>query len=200
MSETGTDSANDPQQSRTDADAVLGARPSSEVPVVLALGANLGDRAVTMQTALGELTAVDGIRVTAVSAFVQTAAVGGPPQPDYLNAVALAEVSLSPVELLDVCHQVEARHGRSRTVRWGPRTLDLDIITYGDLQVRHPSLELPHPRVRERAFVLTPWLEVDPGAVLPGPQGPVRVEDLLAEAPGKLAVRPWLGPGLETNG
>lgn len=200
MSDTGISPTNDPDDPRSTAAAVLGTRPASEIPVVLAFGANLGDRATTMQTALGELDAVAGIRVTAVSTFVQTAAVGGPPQPDYLNAVALAEVVLSPLELLDVCHQVEARHGRSRTVRWGPRTLDLDIITYGDLRVSDPFLELPHPRVRERAFVLTPWLDVDPDAVLPDPDGPIRVEDLLSVAPGRLAVRPWLGPGPETTG
>jgi dihydroneopterin aldolase/2-amino-4-hydroxy-6-hydroxymethyldihydropteridine diphosphokinase len=199
VNDPGTNPTSDPNGPRSDVSAVLAARPTAEVPVVLALGANLGDRASTMQTALGELGAVSGIRVTAVSAFVQTAAVGGPPQPDYLNAVALVEVMLSPLELLSVCHQVEARHGRNRTVRWGPRTLDLDIITYGDLMVSDPSLELPHPRVRERAFVLTPWLDVDSDAVLPGPDGPIRVEDLLSAAPGRLAVRPWLGPGPETT-
>jgi 2-amino-4-hydroxy-6-hydroxymethyldihydropteridine diphosphokinase len=200
MSDAGISPPGDPNGPRSAVSAVLGARPAVAVPVVLALGANLGDRATTMQNALGELDTVTGIRVIAVSTFVQTAAVGGPPQPDYLNAVALAEVTLSPWELLDACHQVEARHGRRRTVRWGPRTLDLDIITYGDLRVSDPSLELPHPRVRERAFVLTPWLDVDPDAVLPDPDGPIRVSDLLSAAPGRLAVRPWLGPGPEATG
>ncbi|MEJ2579219.1 MAG: 2-amino-4-hydroxy-6-hydroxymethyldihydropteridine diphosphokinase [Kineosporiaceae bacterium] len=174
--------------------------PPAAVPVVLAFGANLGDRAATLDAAVAELGAVDGIRIRAVSAFVQTAAVGGPPQPDYLNAVALAETTLAPLDLLDVCHQVEARHGRSRTVRWGPRTLDVDIILYGDLRSDRSDLELPHPRVSRRAFVLTPWLEVDPAAVMPGPDGPQPVADLLLAAPDRSTVRPWLGPGPETTG
>lgn len=166
--------------------------------MVLALGANLGDRLTTLRAAVGDLGTVEGLRVVAVSAPVETAAVGGPPQPDYLNVVTLAETELSPLDLLDTCLRVEAVHGRTRDVRWGPRTLDLDIIRYGDLHSDAATLELPHPRAAQRAFVLAPWLDVDPGATLPGPAGPRAVADLLAAAPDRAGVRPWAGPGVGT--
>ncbi len=167
----------------------LDEHPERPVPAVIALGANLGDRQATLQAALTGLSSFEGIRLREVSPVVETAAVGGPPQPDYLNAVLLLETTLSPLELLAACQQVEAEQGRQRVVRWGPRTLDLDLIAYAALRVGSPQLVLPHPRAAERAFVLDPWLSVDPGAVLRGPDGPVPVAQLLRQAPDRDGLR-----------
>jgi 2-amino-4-hydroxy-6-hydroxymethyldihydropteridine diphosphokinase len=150
------------------------ARP--ERPVVIALGSNLGDRLANLQQGLDALCG-DGLRCETVSAVYETAPVGGPAQDDFLNAVLLARSSLPAGQLLLRCQRAEAALGRVRTIRWGPRTLDVDIITYGADVSEDPDLTLPHPRAHERAFVLAPWLEVDPAACLPG-HGLVR--DLLA--------------------
>ena len=147
---------------------------------VVALGANLGDRPATLRAAVGELAATPGITVVGRSPMVSTRPVGGPAgSPDYLNAVVELAVTLSPEELLDVCQGVEHRHGRERSVRWGPRTLDLDIVCFHGVRSSDPRLLLPHPRARERAFVLLPWSLLDPDATLEG--RPVR--DLAAHAP-----------------
>ena len=163
--------------------------PARPVVAVVALGANLGDRLETLQSALDALAGFEGVRLCAVSPVVETAAVGGPPQPDYLNAVVLLETALSPFGLLAVCQQVEDEHGRTRTVRWGPRTLDLDVIRYAELVCDSPQLQLPHPRAAVRAFVLDPWLAVDPAATLPSTDGEVAVADLLAAASDRGGVR-----------
>jgi 2-amino-4-hydroxy-6-hydroxymethyldihydropteridine diphosphokinase len=175
------------------------------VPVVLALGANLGDAEATLRTAVDGLDACDGLTVDAVSPVATTAPVGGPEQPDYRNAVVLATTTLLPAELLHACHAVEQQHGRARLVRWGARTLDIDVIAYGrpgtasevvlppDLPVTDAAFErlvLPHARAHRRAFVLAPWLRVDPDAELRLPDGEVRpVAELLAEAPDAGGVR-----------
>jgi 2-amino-4-hydroxy-6-hydroxymethyldihydropteridine diphosphokinase len=112
------------------------------------------------------------VQVMAVSPVYETVPVGGPPQPDYLNAVLLARTTLPSRTLLDRLHEVEAAFSRVREVRWGPRTLDIDIITVEGELSADPELTLPHPRAHERAFVLAPWHDVDPEAVLPG-HGPV---------------------------
>lgn len=158
---------------------VLDAVPPSPARVVLALGANLGDRMATLIAAVGDLEASEGIRVVAASPVVETAPVGGPEQPDYLNAVVLLDTTLSPHALLAACQVVEAGHGRQRSVHWGPRTLDVDVISYDGLVARSPRLELPHPRAHERGFVLVPWAAVDPKGELPGDEGPRAVLDLL---------------------
>lgn len=145
---------------------------------VLALGANLGDRAAALQSALDALA--EEVDVVAVSAIFQTAPVGGPAQPDFYNAVAIADTDLRATALLDLAHRIEAAAGRVRTVRWGPRTLDVDIIAVDDEQSDDPALTLPHPRAHQRAFVLLPWLDADPGAVLPGHGS---VAELLAALP-----------------
>lgn len=163
--------------------------PDSPTRVVVALGSNLGDRSATLRTAVARLGAVPGVRLVAVSGVWQTAAIGGPQQPDYLNAVLLLDCTLSPRALLAACQQVEVEHHRQREVRWGPRTLDLDVIVFGDLISDQPDLLLPHPRAAGRAFVLAPWNQVDPSAVLPvaAPGGSTRravvrrVAELLAE-------------------
>jgi len=137
-------------------------------PAVLALGSNLGDRGDILQGGVDAIAGIEGIRLTGVSPVYETVPVGGPPQPDYLNAVVLADIKIPAHELLDQLHEVEAAFERVRLVRWGPRTLDIDIITVAGERSDDPDLTLPHPRAHERAFVLAPWHDVDPGAVLPG--------------------------------
>ena len=144
---------------------------------VLALGSNLGDRHDILQGAVDAIAGIEGVRLTRVSPVYETVPVGGPPQPDYLNAVVLADVTIPSRELLDELHEIEAAFDRIRVVRWGPRTLDIDIITVAGQRSDDPDLTLPHPRAHERAFVLAPWHDVDPDAVLPG-WGPVA--DLIA--------------------
>jgi 2-amino-4-hydroxy-6-hydroxymethyldihydropteridine diphosphokinase len=148
-------------------------------PVVLALGSNLGDRQDILQGAVDAIVGLPEVRVTAVSPVYETVPVGGPAQPDYLNAVVLAATALPARALLDQLHEIEAAFDRVRLVRWGPRTLDIDIIVFGGERSDNPELTLPHPRAHERAFVLAPWHDVDPDAALPG-RGPVA--DLLAQA------------------
>jgi 2-amino-4-hydroxy-6-hydroxymethyldihydropteridine diphosphokinase len=148
-------------------------------PVVLALGSNLGDRQDILQGAVDAIVGLPGVRVTAVSPVYETVPVGGPEQPDYLNAVVLGQTTRTARELLDQLHEIEAAFDRVRVVRWGPRTLDIDIIVFDDERSVDPALTLPHPRAHERAFVLAPWRDVDPDAILPG-HGPVA--ELLAEA------------------
>lgn len=138
---------------------------------VLALGANLGDRAAALQRAVDLIAA--GTKVRAVSAIFRTPPVGGPPgQRDYYNAVVLVDTDLAASELLALAHSIEADAGRVRLERWGPRTLDVDVVAFGDVIADDPELTLPHPRAHERAFVLMPWLDADPHATLPG-YGPV---------------------------
>lgn len=139
---------------------------------VIALGANLGDARRALEGAVTAIGSSPGIELTAESSVYVTAPVGGVEQPDYLNAVVLVETSLSPRELLDRLHGIENDWHRTREVRWGPRTLDLDLIEYEGVTSSDPSLTLPHPRAHERAFVLVPWLEADAGAELTG-FGPV---------------------------
>lgn len=146
-------------------------------PVVLALGSNLGDRLATLQAGIDALAEVPGIALRAVSAVFETSPVGGPEQPDYLNAVLLADSALPCLDILRFTQAAEHAQGRVRTVRWGPRTLDIDIICCGEEISDNPTLTLPHPRAHERAFVLMPWHDVDPSATLPGSG---LVADLLA--------------------
>jgi len=160
---------------------------------VLAVGSNLGDRMGHLQGAIDALA--EQVDIVAVSAVYETAPVGGPDQDDFLNAVLIAETSLAPFDLLALCQRVEADHDRVREVRWGPRTLDVDIIAMEGEVLDDVTLTLPHPRAHERAFVCVPWLDVDPGATLPqGPiaslaldrDGVVRRTDLALSLPGDL--------------
>ena len=137
--------------------------------VVLAVGSNLGDRMAHLQGAIDALA--EQVDVVAVSAVYETAPVGGPDQDDFLNAVVIVETALTPFDLLALCQRVEADHDRVRDVRWGPRTLDVDIIAMEGEVLDEADLTLPHPRAHERAFVCVPWLDVDPGATLS--QGPI---------------------------
>lgn len=145
--------------------------------VVLALGSNLGDRLGILQGAVDTLFAPGPLRLVALSPVYETAPVGGPEQDDYLNAVAVAETLLTPEALLERVQEVERAFHRVREVRWGPRTLDVDVIAYDGLVRTDPALTLPHPRAHERAFVLRPWADIDPDAEIAG-RGAVR--DLLA--------------------
>jgi 2-amino-4-hydroxy-6-hydroxymethyldihydropteridine diphosphokinase len=147
--------------------------------VVLALGSNLGERQDILQGAVDAIVGLPEVRLTAVSPVYETVPVGGPAQPDYLNAVVLAATALPARALLDQLHEIEAAFDRVRLVRWGPRTLDIDIIVFDEQRSDNPELTLPHPRAHERAFVLAPWHDVDPDAALPG-HGPVA--ELLAQA------------------
>ncbi|HEY2309288.1 MAG TPA: 2-amino-4-hydroxy-6-hydroxymethyldihydropteridine diphosphokinase [Streptosporangiaceae bacterium] len=139
---------------------------------VIAMGSNLGDRMDYLQGGLDGLFDTPRISFLAVSPVYETAPVGGPEQPDYLNAVVIAETSMPAQAVLERCLSLEDAYGRARDERWGPRTLDLDLIIYGDEVSNGPGLTLPHPRAHERAFVLAPWHDADPQAQLPG-RGPV---------------------------
>lgn len=145
--------------------------------VVLSVGSNQGDRMAHLQSAADALRA----ELVAVSPVYETAPFGtdlsGGPQPPYLNAILIAEAELDAHAWLARAHAIEAAAGRERPRRWAPRTLDVDLIVVGPTCSADPELTLPHPRAHERAFVLVPWLDVEPDAVLPG-VGPVR--DLLA--------------------
>ena len=144
--------------------------------VVIALGSNIGDTNSQLHHAIAELA--KHIDVKAVSSFYKTAPVGGPIQDDYLNAVLVAQSEMDPLDLLVIMQEIETLAGRTREVHWGPRTLDLDLISFGDHKIDEPHLELPHPRAHERTFVLEPWLEIDPEAELTGHGS---IADLLAE-------------------
>ncbi len=167
-------------------------RRTKDVPVVIALGANLEREGeapdATVRQAVRHLHRTRGLRAVRVSRLYATAPVGGDlvaGQPDYVNAVAVARTSLAPATLLARLHRVEADYGRTREVRWGARTLDLDLVQYGDprddsdLRSTDPELLLPHPRAHERAFVLVPWLDVDPEAALRTGEGTTAVADLI---------------------
>ncbi len=159
-----------------------------DVPVVIALGANLGGVLSTLEASVRALADVDGLQVTAVSELIETDPVGGPDQPAYLNAVVLARTRLAPFALLTELHAIEADRGRVRETRWGARTLDLDLIQYGDpesgseLISQDPELMLPHPRAHERAFVLAPWWALDAEAQLRVGEALVPVSELLEQA------------------
>ena len=129
----------------------------------LALGSNLGDRAALLRGALISLERGGAVRVVAESSVYETAPVGGPEQPDYLNMVVAVETSLNPEALLERCLAAEAEQGRVRRERWGARTLDIDLLIYGGASMQTERLTLPHPRMTERAFVLVPLAEIAPG-------------------------------------
>lgn len=152
-----------------------------EHTAVLALGSNLGDREATIRAAVREIAALPGATVTGASGLVETAAVKpdgvDTDAPAYLNAVITVRTSLDPHVLLRAVNDIERKHGRVRETRWGDRTLDIDIVEFGCLMIGSEDLTVPHPRAAGRAFVLAPWLQVNPDATLPGLG---RVDALLA--------------------
>jgi 2-amino-4-hydroxy-6-hydroxymethyldihydropteridine diphosphokinase len=131
---------------------------------VVSLGANIGDPKANLDLAVALLR--EATDVIAVSSYLQTKPVGGPEQPDYLNAVAIIESELPAKDLLAVLNGIETAMGRTREIHWGPRVIDLDLIQYGGLSVSDEKLTLPHPRAHERRFVLAPWFEIEPEAIL----------------------------------
>ncbi|MFE7318175.1 2-amino-4-hydroxy-6-hydroxymethyldihydropteridine diphosphokinase [Streptomyces sp. NPDC057555] len=137
---------------------------------VIALGSNLGNRLETLQGAVDALEDTPGVRVKAVSPVYETEPWGVDPdsQPSYFNAVVLIKTTLPPESLLERGHAIEEAYERVRDERWGPRTIDVDILAYQDVVSDDPRLTLPHPRAHERAFVLVPWHDVDPEAEVPG--------------------------------
>lgn len=139
---------------------------------VIALGSNLGDRDATLRTAVSAIAAIDGVTVIGASVPIESVAVtlDGPDEtkPGYLNGVVVVSTTVSPEDLLIELNRIESEHGRVRQERWGDRTLDLDLIAHGDTRLDTERLTLPHPRAAERSFVLEPWLQVEPDAVLPG--------------------------------
>jgi 2-amino-4-hydroxy-6-hydroxymethyldihydropteridine diphosphokinase len=145
---------------------------------VIALGANIGDPKEQMDLAVALLR--EAIDVKAVSSYYRTTPMGGPEQPDYLNAVCIAESELPAAELLALLHGIEKALGRERLVHWGPRTIDLDLIQYGAILSYADELQLPHPRAHERRFVLEPWAEIEPDALL---LTHGKISDLLAQLP-----------------
>ena len=147
---------------------------------VLGLGSNVGDRMAHLQSAVDALDKHENVHVLGVSPVYETEAVGGPEQAPYLNAVVRISTLLDPRDLLTLAHRLEDARGRVREERWGPRTLDVDLLTFTSFFVDTSVLTLPHPRAHERAFVLAPWYDLDPDAELPG-RGPVR--QLLQQVP-----------------
>jgi 2-amino-4-hydroxy-6-hydroxymethyldihydropteridine diphosphokinase len=135
---------------------------------VLGLGSNLDDPEAQVRRAFDEIAMLPATRLIARSALYRTAPVGLAEQPDFINACALVETTLAPRALLTALLAIERRHGRVRTVPNGPRTLDIDIVLYGEDTIEEPGLSVPHPRAHERAFVLEPLLDVWPEAVIPG--------------------------------
>ena len=146
------------------------------VTAVIALGSNIGDTQGYLDDAVKAFNKHKLIDVKAVASYIRTAPVGGVEQDDFLNSALVIETVLPPFELLHFCQELEQRAERKRIVRWGPRTLDVDVIKYGEISSADEELTLPHPRANERAFVLAPWLSIDPDAHLKGE----KVRDLLA--------------------
>jgi 2-amino-4-hydroxy-6-hydroxymethyldihydropteridine diphosphokinase len=157
----------------------------------LALGSNLGDRLANLQRAVDLLDATPGIRVVRSSRVYETDPVG-PPQPDYLNAVVEVRTTLAPRALLEAALRVERELGRVRTERWGPRTVDVDVLIMDDLTVDEADLVIPHPRMHERDFVLVPLLELEPDPQLPGARRLADVRTSCGASPGVRLFAPAL--------
>lgn len=133
----------------------------------LGIGSNLGDRLANLQGAVDLLGRSRGIRVRRSSRVWETDPVGGPSQPEFLNVVVGIATDLDPLDLLRECNRIEAQLGRTRDVRWGPRTLDIDVLLIDGLTIDDPVLTVPHPRMHQRAFVLLPLLDLEPNPTLP---------------------------------
>lgn len=163
---------------------------------VIALGANLGDRDATLRQAVADIAALDGVELVGASVPIESVAltVAGldESKPTYLNGVVVVSTRRDPAALLDELNRIEDAHGRVRVERWGDRTLDLDLIVFGDVVLDTERLTLPHPRAFERSFVLQPWAQVEPDAVLAG-HGPIadllgRLDDPVAPVAGAAAL------------
>ena len=175
-----------PNPHAIDADTLSGMRPLRKV--VYSIGSNLGDRQGNLQGAVDALSDTPDVIIVDVSSVYETEPVGGPEDnPKFLNLVVVAETTLAPRTLLERAQAIEDAFGRDRdAAKWGPRTLDVDLITVGDAEVDRVDLKLPHPMAHERAFVLVPWYEIDPTGEI---QGKGAIGDLLAEADASGVVR-----------
>lgn len=154
------------------------------------IGSNLGDRLENLRRAL-KLLEGRGVRVLRSSRVYETDPVGGPPQPDYLNAVVEVEMGGTAQDLLRACQETERALGRVREERWGPRLIDLDVLTFGEEEIEEPDLQVPHPRMHERAFVLIPLLELEADPALPGGR---KADSLRLGALTLSGVRPFAPP------
>lgn len=139
----------------------------------IALGSNIGESLAILEGAINSLEKTSGITIKAKSSWYRTAPVGGPSQPDYLNGAAILEVQLSPHKLLETLLNIEQEFGRVRQEHWGPRTLDLDVLLFDDLILETPDLQIPHPRMTQRAFVLVPLAEIAPDWMEPVSREPI---------------------------
>ncbi|MDJ0695738.1 2-amino-4-hydroxy-6-hydroxymethyldihydropteridine diphosphokinase [Mastigocoleus sp. MO_188.B34] len=139
---------------------------SSASKVAIALGSNLGDSIAILEAAIKALERMPGIEIIIVSSWYQTKAIG-PPQPNYINGCVSVRTEQKPHSLLQILLGIEKKFGRIRREKWGPRTLDLDLLLYDDLILETPTLQIPHPRIRERAFVLAPLAEIEPSWIEP---------------------------------
>jgi len=168
-----------PNPHAIDADTLSGMRPLRKV--VYSIGSNLGDRFANLQGAVDALSDTPDVIVVDVSSVYETEPIGGPADnPRFLNMVVVAETTLDPRTLVERAFAIEDAYGRQRNgERWGPRTLDVDLIMVGSTEIDQDDLKLPHPLASERGFVLVPWHEIDPSAELPG-QG--KIEDLVRTA------------------
>jgi 2-amino-4-hydroxy-6-hydroxymethyldihydropteridine diphosphokinase len=159
----------------------------------LGIGSNVGDRRRFCRRAVDELEAADGIGLEALSSLYETSPIGGPPQRSFVNMVVRVATGLEPQSLLDTCKAIERRLGRQPSdIKWGPRVVDIDILTYGEEKIVEAGLEIPHPRLTQRRFVLVPLLEIDPQAV--DPWG-TRYSDWLDEAEGDVRLLEPFGTG-----
>ena len=157
----------------------------------LGLGSNVGDRLGNLARAVALLDEEPGVVVRRTSRVWETDPVGGPPQPDFLNAVIEVETDRSPRDLLAACHVVESALGRVRETRWGPRTIDLDILLFDDRAVDEIDLTIPHPRMTQRAFVLLPLLDLEPDVRFPGGR---RLSELRLSPDASTGARPYAPP------
>jgi 2-amino-4-hydroxy-6-hydroxymethyldihydropteridine diphosphokinase len=148
------------------------------VEAALGLGGNVGDVGHTLIAALKQMAAAPGVKLARVSSIYATPPWGGLDQPSFLNMAAIVATDLPAQALLALCLDIERGMGRQRLERWGPRTLDIDILTYGDQMIDAPDLKVPHPRMTQRAFVLTPLVEIAPGLRIGGSE----IEEWLALA------------------
>jgi len=130
--------------------------------VYIGIGTNLGDRLKNIESAIAELKNISGITVEKISSIIETAPIGGPCQGEYLNGVIKIKTEIKPRALLGILQNIEKKFGRKRTIRNGPRTIDLDILLYDDKVINDPDLKVPHPRMLEREFVMKPLLEIEP--------------------------------------
>lgn len=178
-------------------DAAVGASPRAMAVakaerVLIGLGSNLFDPVKQVTTALSELGELPETLLSRASSLYRSDPIGPAGQPDYINAVAALETRLAPESLLDHLQEIENLHGRVREVRWGPRTLDLDILLYGDQVIRTDRLSVPHPEIRFRGFVLFPLDELAPDLEIPGLGS---INSLLATLPDPYPQRIEESPG-----